>query len=374
MKQKTSDTNPYRRVVIATFLYTNYGGLLQGFALKYFLNKFKNLTVYNLDFYTKSHYNDSRVFNLYGGLKSRIGQILFSLIRFRQLTRRNKKIASFKLNNFNLTRRYSTVEDFRNNPPSTEIFLTGSDQVFNPNGLYKNVFYLNLKKQNFKKVAYAASFGGASFSKEMTNWIKPIVNDFDSLSCREKTGSDFLTKTLKKDVKWVVDPVFLLNDEEWKNVSISPKIKEKYILIYALAAELDLVTIAKEIKKETGYKIICVRYNTRNFLDVDKVYYGCSPFEVVGLFKNASHIITDSFHGTAFSIIFEKAFDVFISRPEVSTRIYSLLDLVSLTKRIITYENINDFVYIDNYKKIDRNKLDEMISYSKNYLKEEIIE
>ena len=374
MKQKKSDTNPYRRVVIATFLYTNYGGLLQGFALKYFLNKFKNLTVYNLDFYTKSHYNDSRVFNLYGGLKSRIGQILFSLIRFRQLTRRNKKIASFKLNNFNLTRRYSTVEDFRNNPPSTEIFLTGSDQVFNPNGLYKNVFYLNLKKQNFKKVAYAASFGGASFSKEMTNWIKPIVNDFDSLSCREKTGSDFLTKTLKKDVKWVVDPVFLLNDEEWKNVSISPKIKEKYILIYALAAELDLVTIAKEIKKETGYKIICVRYNTRNFLDVDKVYYGCSPFEVVGLFKNASHIITDSFHGTAFSIIFEKAFDVFISRPEVSTRIYSLLDLVSLTKRIITYENINDFVYIDNYKKIERDKLDEMISYSKNYLKEEIIE
>ena len=172
----------------------------------------------------------------------------------------------------------------------------------------------------------------------------------------------------------MVDPVFLLNDEEWKNVSISPKIKEKYILIYALAAELDLVTIAKEIKKETGYKIICVRYNTRNFLDVDKVYYGCSPFEVVGLFKNASHIITDSFHGTAFSIIFEKAFDVFISRPEVSTRIYSLLDLVSLTKRIITYENINDFVYIDNYKKIHRNKLDEMISYSKNYLKEEIIE
>jgi hypothetical protein len=374
MKQKPSDTNPIKRVVIATFLYTNYGGLLQGFALKYYLCKFKNLAVYNLDFYTKSHYNDSRVFNLYGGLRSRIGQILFSLIRFRQLTRRNKKTASFKLNNFNLTRRYNTIDDFRNNPPSAEIFLTGSDQVFNPNGLYKDVFYLNFKKQNFKKVAYAASFGGDSFSKEMSNWIKPVVNDFDSLSCREKTGSDFLTKTLGKNVKRVVDPVFLLNDEEWTNVSISAKIKEKYILIYALAAELDLVTIAKKIKKETGYKIICVRYNTRNFLDVDKVYYGCSPFEVVGLFKNASHIITDSFHGTAFSIIFDKAFNVFISRPEVSTRIYSLVDLVSLSKRIITIENINNFVYVDSYKEIDRTKLDEMIIQSKNYLKEEIIE
>lgn len=165
-----------------------------------------------------------------------------------------------------------------------------------------------------------------------------------------------------------------MNDEEWTNISISAKIKEKYILIYALAAELDLVTIAKKIKKETGYKIICVRYNTRNFLDVDKVYYGCSPFEVVGLFKNASHIITDSFHGTAFSIIFDKAFNVFISRPEVSTRIYSLVDLVSLSKRIITIENINNFVYVDSYKKIDKSKLDEMILHSKNYLKEEIIE
>ncbi len=371
---KKTHNKSKKKVVIATFLYTNYGGLLQGLALKTFLSNFNNLDIYNLNFFTKWHSKDSRVFNLYGSLKSRIGQILFSLIRLFPLLRRKRTTNSFKVNNFKLTRQYSSSEDFIANPPIADIFISGSDQVFNPKGLYRDVFYLNFKKNNSKKISYAASFGGDNFSNEELKWIKPMVNDFDALSFREKSGSDFSTIKLKKKNQWVVDPVFLLSRKEWSDFSINPKFESKYIFIYALASEQELLFIAKKIKKETGYKIICVRPNSRNFLDVDKVLYGCSPLEIIGLFENASYIVTDSFHGTAFSIIFDKPFNVFISRPEVSTRIYSLLELVNLSKKIITFERKLNFKYNDKNIKINRGKLDVMITRSINFIKKEIVD
>lgn len=374
MINKKQQVTSKKKVVIATFLYTNYGGLLQGLALKTFLSKFNNLDIHNLNFFTKWHSKDSRVFNLYGSIKSRIGQILFSLIRLFPLLRRKRKTNSFKVNNFKLTRQYSTSEDFIANPPIADIFISGSDQVFNPKGLYRDVFYLNFKKNNFKKVSYAASFGGANFSDEESKWIKPIVNDFDALSFREKSGSDFSTTKLNEKNEWVVDPVFLMTRKEWSGFSINPKVKSKFIFIYALASEEELLFIANKIKKKTGYQIICVRPNSRNFLDVDKVLYGCSPLEIIGLFENASYIVTDSFHGTAFSIIFDKPFNVFISRPEVSTRIYSLLELVNLSEKIITFNTKLKFIYNDNNKKIDKSKLNLMITRSINFIKKEIVD
>lgn len=363
-----------KKVVVATFLYTNYGGLLQGLALKTFLDKFDNLDVYNLNFFTKWHSKDSRVFNLYGTIKSRIGQILFSLIRLYPLSRRKIKTKSFKVKYFKLTRQYATVEDFIADPPIADVFVTGSDQVFNPKGIYRDVFYLNFRKDNLRKVSYAASFGGADFSEEEVNWIKPMVDDFDALSVREKSGSDFLTTKFNKKNEWVVDPVFLLTRKEWSGLAISAKSKSDYIFIYALAAEEELLFIANKIKKETGYQIICVRPNSRNFLDVDKVLYGCSPLEIIGLFENASYIVTDSFHGTAFSIIFDKPFNVFISRPEVSTRIFSLLELVDLHEKIITFETRLKFVYNEKNKNIDKSKLNLIISRSMNFIKKEIVD
>lgn len=356
------------KVVIATFIYTNYGGVLQAYALQKYLNSFRNLDVYNLYFHTKWHDKDARVYNLYGSAKSKIGQILFSTLRFSSLFKRKYRTNKFKKAHFKFTSKFSDVDLFTSNPPKADIYISGSDQVFNPNGLYKDVFYLNFEKENSRKIAYAASFGVSEFSNESAIKILPLIDDFDSLSCREKSGCDFIKLLTNRNAEHVVDPTFLLTKEEWLNISISPKMSSKYILIYALASEKELVDVAKKIQIETGYSIVCIRSNSRDFLNVDKVVYSCGPSEFLGYIIDSEYVVTDSFHGTVFSIIFNKKFYTYISRPEVSTRIYSLLQLIDAEDSLITSNNFLDFEASVLSKKLELDKLDVQIENSKEFL------
>lgn len=220
-----------------------------------------------------------------------------------------------------------------------DIYISGSDQVFNTNGDYVDVFYLNFEKGKSRKIAYAASFGICEFSDEIANRILPLVQDFDALSCRENEGAILLSRISGK-CQWVVDPTLLLSADDWNTVLVQPKFKNKYILIYALADENFLIDIANKIKHIYGYKVICVRGNTRDFISVDQVIYDCGPSEFIGLIKHSEYVVTDSFHGTVFSTIFDRPFYTFISRPSVSTRIYNLLEMLDLADRIVTHNNL----------------------------------
>ena len=367
--------NSKKKVVgIITFLYTNYGGLLQGYALQKYLKDENSFDVFNINFRTEWHEKDARVFNLYGSFKSKIGQIAFTLLRFNGLLKRKLRTEKFKRDHFNLTLVYRTADEFISNPPIMDIYVSGSDQVFNPNGNYKDVFYLNFTKGKKRKVAYSASFGICDFNQDDTEQIAPLINDFDALSCREKEGSEYLSSISGKEVQWTVDPTLLLTADEWTQIAIAPKIKDKYIFIYALASESYLIDIARKIKEETGYKIFCVRSNTRDFYSIDKFIYGCGPSEFLGLVKNAEYVVTDSFHGTIFSTIFDKPFYVFISRPKVSTRIYNLIELLKVPERIITHESFNSFQFNNNLPLPNKKKLNQMTNDSKDFIKKEIID
>jgi len=363
-----------KKIGILTFLYTNYGGLLQGYALQKYLKKEESLDVININFRTKWHENDAKVFNLYGSFKSKLGQIAFTLLRFNGLLKRKLRTEKFKRDHFNLTNVYRTTDKFISNPPVMDVYITGSDQVFNPNGNYKDVFYLNFEKGKKRKVAYAASFGICDFTINHTEEIASFIKDFDALSCREKEGAEYLSSISGKESKWTVDPTFLLNSEEWTQIAIAPKIKNKYIFIYALASESHLIEVARKIKEGTGYEIICVRSNTRDFYTIDKFIYGCGPSEFLGLVKNAEYVVTDSFHGTIFSTIFDKPFYVFISRPKVSTRIYNLIELLKVPERIITEESFHSFEFNNKLCPPYKKNLNQMIENSKDFIKKEIID
>ncbi len=361
-----------KSIAILTFLYTNYGALLQAYALQKHLRK-ENPNVINIYFNTKWHRRDARVFNLYGTFKSKISQLFFTLIRYRGLRNRKIRTDLFRNKFFNLSTIYRTTEEFVNRPPLVDVYISGSDQVFNPSGDYIDVFYLNFQKGISKKIAYAASFGINEFTDDVTKRILPLVQDFDALSCREKEGADYLRDVLGREVKWVVDPTFLLSVEEWNEVCILPKFKEKYIFVYALADESSLIEIAKRIKQRTGFKIICVRGNTRDFVSADKCIYGCGPSEFIGFIRNSEYVVTDSYHGTIFSLIFNKPFYTFISRPKVSSRIYSLINLLQCSDRIITQDNFNCFTFDNKAAVPNTERLEEMIKHSKMYISEEIL-
>lgn len=362
-----------KSIGIVTFLYTNYGALLQAYALQKYLRN-ANMNVVNIYFKTKMHENDERVFNLYGTFKSKISQIIFTLIRYRGLRNRKVRTDLFKDKHFNLSPVYNKVEDFIENPPLMDIYISGSDQVFNPYGNYLDVFYLNFKKRNSRKIAYAASFGINNFTEEVTKRILPLVQDFDTISCREKNGSDYLQDILCKKIEWVVDPTLLLSAKEWEEITILPTIKEKYILVYALAEDKKLIEIAKRIKKETGFIIICIRGNTRDFILADKCVYGCGPAEFIGFIRNSEYVVTDSYHGIIFSLIFNKFFYTFISRPSLSTRIYSLLSLLDCSQCVVTEENLKNFEFDCNLSPFNTQRLQELIESSKKFIRKKILE
>lgn len=184
------------------------------------------------------------------------------------------------------------------------------------------------------------------------------------MSCREDSGAEFLTSHLEYEVPVVVDPTLLLNDKQWALISKNPKVGYKYILIYDLNGGEKLVKIANRIKDKTGYKIVCITSKVMAKYKVDKIVFNAGPSEFVGWFENAEFTVTDSFHGTSFSLIFKKAFYTYIAIPNLATRIMNLLTIANQKNRIISDDNIDNFVF-DNYDGYNLDQLYEKIRQSK---------
>jgi hypothetical protein len=156
------------------------------------------------------------------------------------------------------------------------------------------------------------------------------------LSCREIEGCKILSKLTGKYIPLVLDPIFLTSQDIWNKLAVAPDEKEEYIFVYCLKDTPSALKIAQKIKKTSGVKrILLLTPNDLRFYLGCKQIYSSGPQEFIGLIKNARFIVTDSFHGTAFSVLFNKEFYTFISRPNYSSRIISLLSTLSLMDRIV---------------------------------------
>ena len=327
-----------RKVGIFTIYICNYGAVLQAYALKKCIESmFKDIEVSIVDFYSQKNY---RIFNVVA--KNPIKKLLkYALIltHYPALYRRNKREKCFIKEEFNLSERYDDLEILSREMPVYDYYLTGSDQVFNTNSKYSLLFFQQFKIESGIKAAYAPSFGQSMFSDVDKMQIKRLTQCFYYLSCRENDGAAMLSEIHGKDVPCVIDPTLLLTSEQWSMMMKAPKTDEKYLLVYDLNGGVPMLNIAKKIAAEKGLKIYCItRHPDISFIykGIDKVIYDAGPREFVGYFSNASYVITDSFHGTAFSLIFHKNFNTYIAVPKSSQRIKSLLEACGLHDRIIS--------------------------------------
>ncbi len=360
-----------KKIGIFTFFQTNYGAVLQAYALQHYLQQQPDTNVEIVDFTTPNHLLDHKVFQKQGTKNpvKIIAYWLLTIFHYGQLKRRVNRTWDFKRKYFNYTRRYSSVDDVLKNHPIEDIYFTGSDQVFNPNARYVPVYYLNFDKGNGKKVAYAPSFGISEFDDNITAKISDYIKDFDYLSCREPAGAEYLSKITGSEVPVVVDPVLLHNSEEWGKVAVSPNYGKEYIFIYDLNGAENLIHIAKNIQKHTGLPIVCLTGKREKFYPVNKQIYDSGPAEFLGWIKKASYVVTDSFHGTVFSLIFCKQFFSFIALEKTSSRIKSILDKVRLSNRIVTRISVPNFDFSD-FEKIESIQLDVINKDSKSYIKQ----
>ena len=327
-----------RKVGLFTIYICNYGAVLQTYALKRCIEElYKDINVSIVDFYSHEHY---RIFST--SAKNPIRKLVkYGMIlgHYPALFTRNKREKKFIAEEFNLSERYPYLDLLLKEMPTYDYYLTGSDQVFNSNSKYSPLFFQQFSIKSGIKAAYAPSFGQSVFSDDEKSKIKILIKSFDFLSCRENDGAEMLSHICGKDVPCVIDPTLLLSAAQWSKMMKAPETNEKYLLVYDLNGGVRMLDIARKVAAEKGLKIYCItRHPDISFIykGIDKVIYDAGPREFVGYFSKALYVITDSFHGTAFSLIFRSNFNTYIAVPKSSQRIKSLLTVCGLSRRIIT--------------------------------------
>lgn len=228
-------------------------------------------------------------------------------------------------------------DELKSTPPEADIYIAGSDQIWNtesPNG--KDLaFFLNFAPKGSIKVSYAASFSVKHIVEKYIPMIKQELKSFDYISVRESTGLDILNSIGISKGKLVLDPVFLLQKKHWNKLIKNHSSNEKYILIYDQENNKIIKKNAIRLAKERGLKI----YAFENFYPMryaNKRIKYADPIDFLELIKNCEVLLTNSFHGTSFSIIFQREFYVFNrTHQAVNSRMHDLLKLLGLTHRLI---------------------------------------
>lgn len=243
-----------------------------------------------------------------------------------------------------------------------EVFLTGSDQVWGPisTGHYDPTYFLDFVPKSSRKLAFAASFGKAIFDEQTLKEYRVLLKKYDSLAVRENVAVELLKK-MDISAKQVLDPTLLMDADAWSEYVKPMKKPEKYVLVYQIHANSDLDHYAVKFAEKAELPLIRVSPLLHQAKRSGKFVYCLDISEFLDLVKNATYMVTDSFHGTAFAINFNTQFVEVLPNTGTSSRNQSILELTGLTDRIV--RDLNDFSYID--QEIDFKEANEKIGTSR---------
>lgn len=324
----------------------NYGASLQAYALQQYLSSLGH-DVQIIDYkpdYMRLHYNfwyvpeNSRYYRK--AMKSGLFRFLlccyFAPARFATYGRK-LRFDAFTRKYLRLTKTYFSYQDLVDCPPEADVYIAGSDQIWNcklPNGK-DPAYFLQFGDKGIKRISYAASFAIPTIPEEnklqMHDWLKL----FDAISVREKTGINILETLGLKGVE-VSDPVFLLSRDAWEVFFSNDRYwskNKKYLLVYDLFLnDSRLEKEAKRLSSKYNLEIISVDAS-RKCPFADKNISNAGPKEFVKLIAEAEYVVTNSFHATAFSIIFNKRFSVYYKYSNIS-RISDILNTLGIKKQL----------------------------------------
>lgn len=356
----------------------NYGASLQAYALQEYLTS-QGHNVEIIDYkpdYMRIHYDfwyvphNSHYYQI--AMKSKVIRFMlccyFAPKRFATYGRK-KKFDIFTKKFLHLTRRYNSYEELSKDAPKADLYIAGSDQIWNsilPNGKDPG-YFLQFGCEETKRIAYAASFGIPEVAEEhriqMVKWLK----DFNAISVREKSALQILDTLDAKGIN-VVDPVFLLTKEQWSAFAGEERAyKNKYILVYDI--DLDNEDIKKEaerLNKMYNYKIVAVNA-LRKCPYAQINIKNAGPQEFLNLIKNAEFVISNSFHATSFSIIFNRPFATFYKKKNIS-RMSDLLQYVNIPGSLNPTEPKYNFNWNEINKRLNAMLQDSYLFLTENTL------
>lgn len=367
-------------ICIATWYKSiNYGTCLQAYGLYHFLENQKH-NCYMLD--------RCRYFSIYNPLDWII--ILEKVIKHWRLRKLYKKEQSLindlqKENIDGFSKREQLIDDFTKTYQMTnllnkddyinlankcDVFITGSDQIWNPSH-FSREYLLNFVPNDKKKIAYSSSFGVKSVTGYYAKVYKKLLSRFNSIGVREADGIKIVKDLTNKQAKVVLDPTMLLTQKEWneltKQASISNEIQslKNYVLCYFVGNTVNYWSTVNKLKQKLNKDIVIIPYNADSYKQEGIINIETGPKEFLWLIKHCDLLCTDSFHATVFANIFNSNYCVFkrfkdTSKESQNSRLDTLLNMFDLKERFIEANDTDNLSKIINTP-IDWHKINDIL-------------
>ncbi len=281
------------------------------------------------------------------------------ILSLHRLDKKKEAFRNFRCKNLMLSDRAEAVsEDFSKR---YDAVIVGSDQVFNPKNTDGDSAYLLDFNGNTKKTAYAASIGNNAF---LNLWqekygidYKMLLGKFAAMSFREKEAADFVTQLLGQTYRTVLDPVLLAGNPLW-NRFVCPAPEEEYVFVYNLGNIPLLADFVRNLHRKTGLKVCVVNKDLKGDMMLHRYHNvsSLSPEDFVRMLSGAKYVVTDSFHGTAFSVLFHKNFYSVVNpgKENTNSRIRCLLEELNLENRIVSPGGDLNPGTVPNFEEVDR--------------------
>jgi hypothetical protein len=367
----------------------NYGSIFQAYALQHVCNVL-NMRAEIIDYIFPNSWQVLRAkayeqdwkskdgMSFICSLKHKFLKFLFCFALYRQHREMRKCMNRFLVLS---SGRYASPGEIKQAPPKYDVYMSGSDQIWNPRYCKCDpAFLLHFAPEEAVKVAYGSSFGVNSIEGgEEKELYRKLLQRFSHISVREQSGVDLVRRLSDRNASLVLDPTLLLDEKDWDSIATSRRlVNEKYILCYYLNYSFNAFPyvnkLADYIRKYTGWKIVYMARPPHRVFNPGTIFkVGASPAEFLALIRDAELVLTTSFHGTAFAVNYNRPlYSVVSDRNASDSRQVNLLNSLGLSHRILSiHEEFPEMSDLLDCPYIESNKrLEELRQISINYLSE----
>lgn len=344
----------------------NYGALLQAYALYEFLKALGH-DAYMIDYrpvYITDRYRPYELIMPSGDLSLplKLKYVLRSFMAVPSRFRRNLYFGQFVKRNFNLSSLYKHCR--------FDMVVVGSDQIWNPDktdGI--DPVYFGLETDPAYTVAYAASCGSSDSiqAADIEEIFFNYLSNVRRISVREKSLADYIWKRTGRRVEVVADPVLLAGAEVFRKIAVRHKHPRQYLLLFQISLEPEAIRCAGRMAESMDLDLVCMTSSSVSLKD-RTVIDSASPEEFIGYIMDASYVVTSSYHGTVFSILFEKNFNMLSFDDKNSERMVQLLALLGLERKMMYKYSDPDMAPVD-YIAV-RRRADELVETSRRFLED----
>lgn len=317
---------------------SSFGACLQGFALWYYLSQQNNCEMVDLPVTNNREHQETVLLRFKVFMAKCLSLLKYFYRREYLRALHDAGVRKRNFETFNslvkMSDRHWSKQDIYDNPPSYDVWVSGSDQLWNPR-IYFDIepYLLGFTRDEDRRVSYASSLGVLEIDPAYETLFKKTIPRFHSIAMREASAIPVIQKYTDVQVENVLDPTFLLSKEEWRAFERPISIMKKYAICYFLSYTEDIIAFCKQQAETLHLTPLFISTKTNDVVQFTDTRFvqTAGPSEFLYLIDNSDFVLTDSFHGTVFSVIFEKQFITYVGRNiHASSRITDLLSSLDI--------------------------------------------